>query len=191
MQVFINISLGGWFYSKNYARQPTQGISALRTPFLPRSQLLPKTRGNMSHPFTLCRGVSFQKRSKPCCTTGRSFPSTLPWCGAQLLIQAIHYLLCTMHAHLIHASRLCPWYSPPMMKYLGAPCGPSQTPVSVGTKGSHPCARIPTRHMVNGSWVSIDMRTREDIDDFLVPFQVSWMTRFLRHKNNCGIGYYS
>jgi hypothetical protein len=62
-----NISLGGCFYSENYARQPTQGTSALRAPFLP--QLLPGTRGNMSHPFTLCRSVSFQKRSKPCCTT--------------------------------------------------------------------------------------------------------------------------
>jgi hypothetical protein len=45
----------------------------LRAPFLQRSQLLPGTRGNMSHLFTLCRGVSFQKRSKPCCTTGRIF----------------------------------------------------------------------------------------------------------------------
>src|SRR6266480_2210158 len=31
----------------------------------------------MSHLFTLCRGALIQKRSKPCCTTGRSFPSTL------------------------------------------------------------------------------------------------------------------
>jgi hypothetical protein len=76
---------------------------------------------HMSQPFTLCRGVSFQKRSKPYCTTGRSFPSTLPWCGAQSLIQAIHCLLRTTHAHPIHASRLCPWYSPPTLKYLGAP----------------------------------------------------------------------
>jgi hypothetical protein len=30
------------------------------------------------------------KRSTPCCTTGRSFPSTLPWCGAQSMIQANH-----------------------------------------------------------------------------------------------------
>jgi hypothetical protein len=35
----------------------------------------------MSHLFTLCRGVSFQKRSKPCCTTGRIFPvhTSLVW----------------------------------------------------------------------------------------------------------------
>jgi hypothetical protein len=90
MQVFVNISSGGCFNSENYAQQPTQGTSALRAPFLHRSQLLPGTRGNISHPFTLCRGVSIQKRSKPCCTTGQSFPSTLPWCGAQSLIQAIH-----------------------------------------------------------------------------------------------------
>jgi hypothetical protein len=90
MQVFVNISSGGWFYSENYARQPTQGISALKAPFLQRSLLLPGTRGNMSYPFTLCRGVSFQKKSKPCCTTGRSFPSTVPWCGAQPLIQAVY-----------------------------------------------------------------------------------------------------
>src|SRR6266480_5954362 len=31
----------------------------------------------MSHLFTLCRGAYIQKRSKPCCTTGRTFPSTL------------------------------------------------------------------------------------------------------------------
>jgi len=31
----------------------------------------------MSHLFTLCRGAHIQKRSKPCCTTGRTFPSTL------------------------------------------------------------------------------------------------------------------
>jgi hypothetical protein len=28
------------------------------------------------------------KRSKPCCTTGRTFSSILPWYGAQLMIQA-------------------------------------------------------------------------------------------------------
>jgi hypothetical protein len=45
MQVFVNISSGGCFYSKNYARQPTQVTSALRAPFLQRSQLLLRTRG--------------------------------------------------------------------------------------------------------------------------------------------------
>jgi hypothetical protein len=29
------------------------------------------------------------RRSTPCSTTGRSFPSTLPWCGAQSVIRAI------------------------------------------------------------------------------------------------------
>jgi hypothetical protein len=31
------------------------------------------------------------KRSKPCCTTGRTLPSILPWYGAQSMIQANHY----------------------------------------------------------------------------------------------------
>jgi hypothetical protein len=30
------------------------------------------------------------KRSKPCCTTRRTFPSILPWYGAQSMIQANH-----------------------------------------------------------------------------------------------------
>jgi hypothetical protein len=28
--------------------------------------------------------------------------------------------------------------------------------------------------------VSVDMQTREDTDDFPIPFQVFWMTQFLR-----------
>jgi hypothetical protein len=108
MQGFIKDFLKDCFYFRKLCPTANTGSSALRAPFLPRSQLLPGTRGNMSHPFTLYRGVSFQKRSKPCCITGHTFPSTLPWCGAQSLIQANHCLLRTMHAHPIHASRLCP-----------------------------------------------------------------------------------
>jgi hypothetical protein len=37
---------------------------------------------------------------------GESFPSTLPWCGAQSLIQAIHCLLRITHAHPIHAKQV-------------------------------------------------------------------------------------
>jgi hypothetical protein len=59
---------------------------------------------------------------------------------------------------------------------------------AVGTKGSHPCASSLARPTVTDNWLPVDMRTREDTDDFPVPFQVSWTTRFLRHKNNCGIG---
>jgi hypothetical protein len=108
MQGFARGFLKDCFYFRKLCPTANTGSSALRAPFLPRSQLLPGARGNMSHLFTLCRGVSFQKRSKPCCTTGRTLPSTLPWCGAQSLIQANHCLLRTTHAHPIHASRLCP-----------------------------------------------------------------------------------
>jgi hypothetical protein len=108
MQGFIKGFLKDCFYFRKLCPTANIGISALRAPFLRRSQLLPEIRGNMSHLFTLCRGVSFQKRSKLCCTAGPTFPSTLPWCGAQPLIQANHCLLRTTHAHPIHASRLCP-----------------------------------------------------------------------------------
>jgi hypothetical protein len=124
-KILANVSWKIAFTFRKLCPTANTGSSALRAPFLPRLQLLPGTRGNISHLFILCRGVSFQKRSKPCCTTGRTFLSTLPWCGAQSLIQANHCLLRTTHAYPIHASRLCPWYSPPTMKYLGVPCGPS------------------------------------------------------------------
>jgi hypothetical protein len=59
------------------------------------------------------------------------------------------------------------------------------------TEVSHPCASSPARSTATGNWLPIDMRTREDTANFPVPFQVSWMTRFLRCWNNYGIGSYS
>jgi hypothetical protein len=46
----------------------------------------------MSHfvlPLQRCAALPIRDQSL-CCTTGRSFPSTLPWCGAQSMIQANH-----------------------------------------------------------------------------------------------------
>jgi hypothetical protein len=135
MQVFVNIYLVGCFYSENYAWHPTQGISALRAPFLPRSQLLPKTRGNMSHPFTLCRGVSFQKRSKPCCTTKSwAHPHFLGVGPSHWSEPFTAFSAQCMPTQFTH-SRFSPWYSPPTMKYLGTSCGPSQTPVPWELRG--------------------------------------------------------
>jgi hypothetical protein len=66
---------------------------------------------------------------------GESFPSTLPWCGAQSLIQAIHCLLRTTHAHPNSAKRVKLRYSPLTMKYPGASCRPSYTPVPWELRG--------------------------------------------------------
>jgi hypothetical protein len=50
---------------------------------------------NKEYPDTFLQSAEVvactHKRSTPCCTTRRSFPSTLPWCGAQSMIQANHY----------------------------------------------------------------------------------------------------
>jgi hypothetical protein len=151
MQGFHKVSWKIVFTFENYAQQPTQGISALRAPFLPRSQPLPGTRGNMSHLFTLCRGVPFQKISKPCCTTGRIFPihTSLVW-GP--VIDPSHSLPSPHNA------------CPPQLCQEGqtliftphdeVPRGLLQTILdtsTVGTKGSHPCARILARYMAYGN----------------------------------------
>jgi hypothetical protein len=142
MQVFVNISSGGCFYSEIYARQLTQDTSALRAPFLQRLQLLPETRGNMSHPFTLYRGVSFQKRSKHCCTTESRASSTLPWCGAQSLIQAIRH----PSSHNACPPQLCQEGQTPIFTpHDEVPRGLLRTILDTSGcgKGSHPCASSP------------------------------------------------
>jgi hypothetical protein len=49
---------------------------------------------NRAYPDTFLHSAEVvtctHRRSTPCCTTGRSFPSTLPWCGAQSMIRANH-----------------------------------------------------------------------------------------------------
>jgi hypothetical protein len=143
----------------------------------------------MSHLFTLCRGVSFQKRSKPCCTTGRIFPvhTSLVWSP---VIDPSHSLPSPHNA--------CPpqlfqeGQTPIFTPHDEVPRGLLQTILdtsTVGTKGPthmHVFSQD-IRRMV--AEMPVDMRTREDTDDFPIPFQVLWMTRFLWRKNNCGIGY--
>jgi hypothetical protein len=88
---------------------------------------------NREYPDTFLHSVEVvtctYKRSNPCCTTGRSFSSTLPWCGTQSMIQANHCsfprpciptLLQLQLRFATHAG--CPtlWYLPTLV-YLSSP----------------------------------------------------------------------
>src|SRR3954467_1631511 len=80
MQVFINIYSKVAFILKNYGCQPSRVYQNFHgVPFPPCSQLLPGTGSNKLQ-FLHSTEVRYftHERSNPCCTTGRSFPSTLP-----------------------------------------------------------------------------------------------------------------
>src|SRR3954469_24574097 len=80
MQVFVNISSKVAFILKIYVRQASRVYQNLHgVPFPPRSQLLPGTGSNKLQ-FLHSAEVRYftHERSNPCCTTGRSFPSTIP-----------------------------------------------------------------------------------------------------------------
>jgi hypothetical protein len=92
MQVFVNISSRGCFYSEELCPSVFTGWLELRwAPFLPCSQLLPGT-GSIQILFVHSADVvtCTHRRSTPCCTTEPRASSTLPWCGAQSMIRANH-----------------------------------------------------------------------------------------------------
>src|SRR3954471_24640718 len=80
MQVFINISSKVAFILKSYVHQPSRVYQNLHgVPFPPRSQLLPGIGSNKLQFLHFAEVRYFtHERSNPCCTTGRSFPSTFP-----------------------------------------------------------------------------------------------------------------
>src|SRR3954465_12297265 len=80
MQVFVNISSKVAFILKSYVRQSSRVYQNFHgVPFPPHSQLLPGT-GSIKLQFLHSAEVRYftHERSNPYCTTGRSFPSTLP-----------------------------------------------------------------------------------------------------------------
>src|SRR3954464_11884653 len=80
MQVFVNISSKVVFILKSYVCKPSRVYQNFHgVPFPPRSQLLPGTGSNKLQ-FLHSVEVRYfiHERSNPCCTTGRSLPSTLP-----------------------------------------------------------------------------------------------------------------
>jgi hypothetical protein len=72
---------------------------------------------NREYPYTFLHSAEVvtytHKRSKPCCTSEQLASSTLPWCGAQSMIQANHCssprprrpTLLYIHLHLYHICR--------------------------------------------------------------------------------------
>jgi hypothetical protein len=105
--------------------------------------------------------------------------STLPWCGAQSLIQAIHHTSPHNACPPNSRKQVYPLIFTPNDEVPRRPLRTIIDTVAVGTKGPthvHVFLQDIRRTVVK---VSINMRTREDTDDFPIPFQVSWMKRFL------------
>jgi hypothetical protein len=93
MQVFVNISSRGCFYSEELCPSAFTCWLELRwAPFLLRSQLLPKIGSIQILSYTLQRWSLVPIRDQSLAAQpGESFLSTLPWCGAQSMIQANDY----------------------------------------------------------------------------------------------------
>jgi hypothetical protein len=95
MQVFINISSRGCFYSEELCPSAFTGWLELRgVPFLPRSQFLPGTRSDMPQFDNSAEVRCFtHERPYPCCTTGRTFSSTYFGMGPSIRSKPITALL--------------------------------------------------------------------------------------------------
>jgi hypothetical protein len=112
MQGFHKVSWKIAFTFENYARQPTQVLVPWEHLSCSVRSSFPE-QGVTCHIFLHSAEVCPSKRDQSLdAQSGKSFPSTLPWCGAQSLIQAIHCLLRTMHDHPNSTKRVKPQYSP-------------------------------------------------------------------------------
>jgi hypothetical protein len=95
MQVFVNISSRGWFYSEELCPSAFTGWLELHgVPFLPRSQFLPGTRSDKPQINNSAEVRCFtHERPYPCCTIGRTFPSTHFGMGPSIRSKLITALL--------------------------------------------------------------------------------------------------
>jgi hypothetical protein len=92
MQVFITISSKVDFIQKTMSVSLHSLIRASMGSF-PAAFVAPSQNREYLDTFLHSTEVvtCTHKRSKPCCTTGHTFPSILPWYGAQSMIQANHW----------------------------------------------------------------------------------------------------
>ena len=134
--------------------------------------------------YTLQRCVTLPMRDQLfVAQPGSLFPSTIPWCGAQKMIQANHCPLrdptCLLGVHHAH-----------IMNYGNGLYKPLDARTIVGRWGFPPicCISSTNYQLICTLWVitattctSGYMREEEDTTDFSVPFQISWLTRDIRH----------
>ena len=117
---------------------------------------------------------------------GSLFPSTIPWCGVQKMIQANQFplrdLACLLGVHHAH-----------ILNYGNGLYEPLDARTIVGRWGFPPICCISStnyqlictlRVITATTCTSGYMREEEDTADFSVPFQISWSTRNIRRKNH-------